>query len=131
MLGKMNPTKPTALKIIQGNPGKRPLNKHEPKPTPGCKMPKFLKGRAARIWGEFAPELERVGVLTTVDGPMLAAWCLLVAKMETAFDSMTAAEISQMRMISAVFGMEPSSRARLSVKPDEPVEDPAAKYLAG
>jgi len=24
--------KPTALKIIEGNPGKRPLNKNEPKP---------------------------------------------------------------------------------------------------
>ena len=127
----MRPAKPTALKIIQGNPGKRPLNKHEPKPTPGCKKPAFVKGRCARVWNQYAPELERLGLLTSVDGPMFAAWCLLVTKMETAFDSMTAAEIAQMRMISAVFGMEPSSRARLSVKPDEPTEDPAAQYLAG
>jgi hypothetical protein len=65
-----------------------------------------------------------------VDGPLLAAWCLLVAKMETAFDSMTAAEISQMRMLAGSLGMDPSSRARLVVKPDESVEDPAARYLA-
>src|SRR5918994_7819691 len=122
----MNPAKPTALKIIQGNPGHRPLNKHEPKPTPGCKKPSFVKGKCARIWNQYAPELERLGLLTSVDSPLFAAWCFLVAKMEKDFDSMSAAEISQLRMTSAVFGMEPSSRARLSVKPDESAEDPAA-----
>src|SRR5918994_921746 len=104
----MNPAKPTALKIIQGNPGHRPLNKHEPKPTPGCKKPSFVKGKCARIWNQYAPELERLGLLTSVDGPLFAAWCFLVAKMEKDFDSMSAADISQLRLTSAVFGMEPS-----------------------
>jgi phage terminase small subunit len=126
----MRPTKPTALKIIQGNPGKRPLNRHEPRPTLGCKRPKFLKGRAARIWDEYAPELERIGVLTAVDGHLFAAWCTLAAELETQAGKMSAPRIAQMRMLAAAFGLEPSSRARLVVKSDEIVEDPAARYLA-
>jgi phage terminase small subunit len=126
----MRPAKPTALKIIQGNPGKRPLNRHEPKPASGCEKPKFLKGRAARIWDEYAPELERIGLLTTVDGHVFAAWCTLAAELESQAGKMSAPRIAQMRMLAAAFGLEPSSRARLVVKPDENTEDAAARYLA-
>jgi phage terminase small subunit len=127
----MNPAKPTALKIIQGNPGKRPLNKHEPQPRPGCVKPRFLKGKAAQVWKRYAPELERIGLLTSVDAEMFAGFCLLVAKMHTDFANMTAAEISQMRLLAAAFGMEPSARARLSVRPDGDKEaDPADRYFA-
>jgi phage terminase small subunit len=126
----MRPAKPTALKIIQGNPGKRPLNRHEPMPASGCEKPKFLKGRAARIWDEYAPELERTGVLTAVDGHLFAAWCTLAAELEVQAGKMSAPRIAQMRMLAAAFGLEPSSRARLVVKPDEKTEDPAAPYLA-
>ena len=55
----------------------------------------------------------------------------LVAKMERDFELMTATQIAQMRGLAASFGLEPSARARLSVKPDEKTADPAAKYLAG
>jgi phage terminase small subunit len=126
----MRPAKPTALKIIQGNPGKRPLNQHEPKPASGCAKPKFLKGRAARIWDEYAPELERIGILTAVDGHLFAAWCTLAAELEVQAGKMSAPRIAQMRMLAAAFGLDPSSRARLVVKPDETAEDPAARYLA-
>jgi phage terminase small subunit len=123
--------KPTVLKLVQGNPGKRPLNKNEPKPTAGCSKPKFLKGRAARIWNEYAPELERLGLLTSVDAPMFAAWCQLVEEFEKNPQTMTAARISQMRGLAAAFGMEPSARARLSVKQDGDKEaDPAERYFA-
>lgn len=43
--------KPTNLKILEGNPGKRPLNLKEPKPlqiAPEC--PKWLKTLAKDIW---------------------------------------------------------------------------------
>jgi len=38
-----NRPKPTALKLLQGNPGRRPINKAEPKPKRGIPaMPKWL-----------------------------------------------------------------------------------------
>jgi hypothetical protein len=41
--------KPTRLKLITGNPGKRPLNRNEPNPKriiPAC--PDFLQGEARK-----------------------------------------------------------------------------------
>ena len=35
--------KPTALKLLEGNPGKRPINEHEPVPPKGTvKCPTWL-----------------------------------------------------------------------------------------
>lgn len=68
--------KPTNLKILEGNPGKRPLNQHEPKPKPiRPKCPRWLDKEAKRMWKDLAPELERLGLLTIIDGAALAAAC--------------------------------------------------------
>lgn len=68
--------KPTALKLFEGNPGKRPLNAQEPKPTlgvPAC--PKWLDDEAVAEWERIVPELERLGMLATIDRAELAAYC--------------------------------------------------------
>jgi phage terminase small subunit len=123
--------KPTHLKLVQGNPGKRPLNKSEPVPSCGCLKPKFLKGRAANIWDEYAPELERIGVLTAVDGHMFATWCLLAEEVERDAARMSASRISQMRALASSFGLDASSRSRLSVRVDgKAKDDPAERYFA-
>ncbi len=44
------PPKPTALKLLQGNPGKRPLPKGEPRPPVGCEPPANLTKRARGVW---------------------------------------------------------------------------------
>jgi hypothetical protein len=57
--------KPTALRILQGNPGKKALNKREPKPRvciPPC--PRHLTPRAKSHWKAVAPKLARIGLLT-------------------------------------------------------------------
>lgn len=59
--------KPTELKKVQGNPGKRALNKQEPKPQTPVKRPRGMQPIAQRLWDEYAPELERLQVLTGVD----------------------------------------------------------------
>lgn len=70
------PPKPTALKVLEGNPGKRPLNQNEPKPKPiAPERPSWLTGEAKREWERIVPELERVGLLTMVDGAALANYC--------------------------------------------------------
>src|SRR5688572_15022259 len=125
--------KPTVIKLIEGDRGngRRPINKSEPKPSVGCAKPKFLTGRASQIWDEYAPELIRIGLLTSVDGPMFAAWCQLVEEFEADPQGMKAARISQMRGLAAAFGMEPSARARLSVKQNgDEEQDAAERYFA-
>src|SRR5262245_51068611 len=68
--------KPTALKVLQGNPGHEALNTREPKPAPiAPKCPSWLDADAKREWKRVAPELEKLGLLTQVDMVALAGYC--------------------------------------------------------
>lgn len=79
-----NPAKPTALKLLEGNRGKRPLPKHEPQPRPITpEPPPYLNEIARRRWDELVPELEVMGTLTIVDGDVLAGYCLAYAEVHT------------------------------------------------
>ena len=54
--------KPTALKVLEGNPGKRPLNKKEPQPEK--KAPAARHGwsrKAKKEWKRMAKTLEAMG----------------------------------------------------------------------
>lgn len=132
---------PTHLKALNGNPGKRPLNKNEPKyppRAPAC--PTWLPREAKAEWRRVVPELDRQGMLAKVDRAALTAYCQQWATMVraeqdiqkrgivledgkrnpsvlTAKDSAT-----QVRMFASEFGLTPSSRARL----EAPVAPPAA-----
>lgn len=120
---------PTSLKLVRGNPGKRRLPENEPKPAGMATMPKFLTGRAAAIWKEYAPELIRLGLLTSLDGYSFAVWCSLTAQYEEN-EAMNAGRLAQMRGLAACFGLEPASRARLSPGgAEEPEDDPAEAYF--
>lgn len=79
------PPKPTALRLVEGNPGKRPINKAEPKPgrqLPRC--PKWLPKAAKAVWRDLAPRLHRIGVLTEVDGRTLAVFCVTYTRWRAA-----------------------------------------------
>lgn len=68
--------KPTSLKLIEGNPGKRKLPENEPKPKPiAPDCPSWINADGKRMWKKLAPELERMGLLTIVDGEAFAAAC--------------------------------------------------------
>ena len=71
------PPKPTHLKLITGNPGKRPLNKHEPQPRrERVPSPPVELCEDAKIeWRRIARELHRLGLLTFVDRGALAVSC--------------------------------------------------------
>ena len=72
-----NPPVPFPLKVLRGNPGKRPM-KPEPQPERASDVPEpppFITGYAYEEWRRTAPELHRLGLLTRVDVPALAAYC--------------------------------------------------------
>jgi len=142
--------KPTALKKLQGNPGRRPLNELEPKPARGLPpCPDFLQGEARRHWDEIGPQLEAMGVLAEIDGTMLAAYCQAYAQWRDALEKLKLGTIIKapsgypvlspycylankamqiMRGIAQEFGMTPSSRSRLKMeKPAE--ENPLAEFM--
>ena len=91
--------------------------------------PKFLKGRAAEVWGENLPRLHW---LTTTDGPIYATWCALQSEFESDPAGMQTARLAQMRLLAGDLGLTGSGRATLGVSttpPSAEPEDPAAKYL--
>lgn len=141
--------KPTHLKLLDGNRGKRSINKAEPKPTPVApEPPAFLKKEALEEWNRLAPELGRLGLLTVVDGTALAAYCqayrrwlqaerkinregmVLKAKSRysQAHPAMAIAQksLQLMKAFASEFGLTPASRTRISVsqkpEPNDPME---------
>ena len=79
------PPKPTALKILEGNPGKRALPKEEPHGTQGApEMPRGLSKRAKTAWGALAPALEGLKVITHEDRMALELLCEAYAEWRSA-----------------------------------------------
>ena len=55
---------PTAIKILQGNPGKRPLNQNEPKPIKRApKCPTWISSEAKKEWRRMCKQLEIIGTI--------------------------------------------------------------------
>ena len=110
---------PTAMKKLAGNPGKRPMNEHEPMPAGGAPAcPEWMEGDALREWNRIVPELDRLGVLTSVDGAVLEAHCLTYGEIVSTVKSgepLKAALLGQMRAYAAELGLSPASRAKLII----------------
>jgi len=138
--------KPTAIKLLEGNPGKRPLNKNEPLPKqlpPKC--PSHLDRRAKREWKRMAPLLENLGLLTEIDGTAFGIYCQaystwveatekvkktgMIVKAPSGYPiqnpylAIANKAVDQMRAFLAEFGMMPSSRSRISVPIEDEIDD--------
>jgi len=78
---------PTAIKVLEGNPGKRELNRAEPMPVrkaPPC--PKWLPAEGKKEWRRLSKKLEALGVLTELDMGVFATYCLAYARWKQAED---------------------------------------------
>ncbi len=65
--------KPTRIKVLTGNPGKRPLNFHEPRPEPALPdCPRELSPTAQREWARLTTELAKLNLITNLDPPVRA-----------------------------------------------------------
>lgn len=135
--------KPTAIKVMEGNPGRRPLNDREPTPWPGApEMPAYLDREARREWKRLVPILLGMRVLTEADGIALANLCFsysLMVEAQKLMQEKAAAGKSallvetpngyaiqspllgivnkQMQIISkqlSEFGLTPASRSRIT-----------------
>jgi P27 family predicted phage terminase small subunit len=134
--------KPTRLKVLTGNPGKRPLNLGEPRPDaaiPEC--PAELGPVARKEWDRLVGELAVLRLLTNLDRAALAAYCGAYALWAEAMEAIQKygtmvkspsgypiqspyvaianrqAEI--MMRIAAEFGFTPASRSRISTPSEQ------------
>lgn len=78
---------PTALRVLRGNPGKRPLPKNEPQPALAFERPappSYLEGDAAAEWNRVVGDLVAMRMLATCDANVLAAYCVAFARWRAA-----------------------------------------------
>lgn len=145
-MGKRGPApKPTKVKELQGNPGKRQTNKREPKPKRGAMLPSELNATAAKFIKRMRPVLDDTGILTDADIPALEmmanhyalAWRAAQVVDEQglividAFGSTHKHPMLQvmkdnsalLRAYMGEFGMTPSSRTRLQVPEKQEVDE--------
>jgi len=74
--GQGRKSKSSHLKLIKGEKNKDRINEKAPKPEPkrpSC--PSHLSKEAKKMWRFLAPQLEKMGVLTRIDGSVLASFC--------------------------------------------------------
>src|SRR6516162_2442649 len=72
-----NPPTPIHLRLLRGNPGKRPI-RPGPEPLVPSSVPEapaFLSDEAREEWRRIAPELFRLRLLTALDVAALSAYC--------------------------------------------------------
>ena len=130
---------PTSLKLLQGNPGRRPIRGDEPKPPasqPTC--PAHLSPTAKAEWKRLAQSLNAIGLLTQVDRAALAAYCQSYGRWVEAerklaetpvilktpagyvqpspWLAISSKQLELMAKFMAELGLTPSSRSRLSVQ---------------
>lgn len=71
-------SQPTVLKMLRGNPGKRPLNQLEPQPARDAIVPPaYLVGASLAKWHQVLPGLLATGVITNADIETLARYCTM------------------------------------------------------
>lgn len=144
---------PSRIKLLRGNPGKRPLPQEEPQPQRGLPpAPSHLNALALVEWHRIGGALARLGVLTQVDSSVLAGYCVVYARWamaETALqqpsDLLVRGQMSGniqnplirianqalelMHKYMVEMGLTPSSRTRV-VKGEPSVDDPLEQFLA-
>jgi len=140
--------KPTKLKIVEGNRGKRKLDlSAEPQPDPVSDLtaPETLSGIAKAEWQRTAKHLHKIGLLSCIDRQALEAYCRIYemwqqAQSNLAQEGLTVVNekgesrpnplarvilmcLSEMRRYMGEFGMTPSSRAKITVEKAQATDD--------
>ncbi|WP_131669527.1 phage terminase small subunit P27 family [Psychrobacter pygoscelis] len=143
--------KPTELKRLAGNPGKRPLNDAEPEFTLIKKVdaPEWLGELATTMWETVIPELLDAKILTVPDLHNVESFCMAYQRWRQAEEEIDRVGITietekstiknpavtvaneakkQMVQFGSLLGLDPSSRSRLmgaakDNKPDNPFAD--------
>jgi P27 family predicted phage terminase small subunit len=134
--------KPTRLKVLTGNPGRRPLNVNEPRPEaliPDC--PVELGPVARREWDRLVAELAPLRMLTNLDRAAQASYCgaygmwaeateaiqkfgtMVKAPsgfpVQSPYVSIANRQAEIMMRIASEFGFTPASRSRISTPSED------------
>lgn len=83
--------RPTHLKVVTGNPGRRPLQPDAIQPPPRSKVlapPSHLSREAKSEWKRLSPMLTKLGILSDLDRGAFAAYCQAYGRWKIAEDGL-------------------------------------------
>jgi P27 family predicted phage terminase small subunit len=143
---------PTSVKVLRGNPGKRPLSDGEPRPEATLPAPpSHLSAEAKREWQRLGRQLVAMGLMTKIDRAALAMYCQAWARwleaekalkaygvmvkspngfpMQSPYLAVANKAMEQIRAMLTEFGMSPSSRTRVHVTPQVDEEDEMERFV--
>jgi P27 family predicted phage terminase small subunit len=114
------------------------------------KAPSYISSLAQHEWRRVAPQLYELGLLTSVDGAALEAYCEAYATWRDAMKALKGGRtyttstgyvrakpevaigneaLRQMKVYMTEFGLTPSSRGRMNLPEAQTEEDPFESYL--
>jgi P27 family predicted phage terminase small subunit len=142
--------KPTKLKLVEGNPGKRAISDKEPQPASVASPPSWVIDDQVALteWQRLAPELESLGLLTNLDQLVFGMYCDAVSRFRLARDAVQKIgplvkakkggavyqspylpvmrrERDALLKLAALMGLSPSDRTRIEVDTDMGAADEA------
>lgn len=146
--------KATVVKLITGNPGRRPLNQWEAKPRAVIpEPPDTLNETALTEWKRVTPLLAEVGLIAQLDRAIIAAYCQAWARwiecermlattglivkapngypMYSPYLSASNKALDQVRQLAEQIGLSGSSRSRIRAADADAGLDPAEAFLRG
>lgn len=155
MTTRGRPPKPSALKLLQGNAGKRATNRQEPDAAylEDLTPPAHLSEGAAAVWTELAAPLRAARVLTELDTVALEFTCNAIATYRQATAAADGKPLAKSPETGAValspwmivqsmafkqaskmltdFGMTPAARSRVMIQPQGDLfDDKTSAYFA-
>lgn len=145
--------KPTVLKVLEGNPGKRSINDREPAVPDGIPdCPDWLDAEAKAEWYRMAKVLKDMHLLSLADRTALAAYCVAYSRwveaetqvkkygmivksphkgfpMKSPYLTVADQAMESMRKFMVEFGLTPSSRSRIRVPDDGGAADEFDQFM--
>ncbi len=132
--------KPSALRLIEGNPGHRRINPNEPKPVRGAPTcPAHLSPTAKAEWKRLIRQLVMLGMMSQLDRAVLAAYCQAYGRwveaerklaetpaliklpsgyvQQNPWLAVSNKQVELMAKFMAEIGLTPVSRSRVNAKP--------------
>lgn len=126
------PPKPTAIKILEGNAGKRPLHpEREPDSPLGASPPAWLEPAARSLWDEWAPRFTAAGCLREIHTAAFAGFMITLARIVSLQREGKPVMVDLHKMLlsyATQFAGTPSAMSRVYVVPKKP-ETKLGKFL--
>lgn len=116
------PPKPTALKRLSGNPGKRKLPDERAADLGEAEKPDWVAvdPRASKVWDKLAPRCITLGLLTGQTSETFGLLCRYHGELQHDLSALTGPQLAHYRALGNEFGLGPSALTKAGIATPQP-----------